>query len=73
MFRSTAMSATGSRMPARSRAVMVLDGMLGLVWVWRERARQRRVLGGLDERMLGDIGLSHGTAWRESVKPFWQA
>lgn len=39
---------------------------------WSERARQRRGLMLLDDRMLKDIGLSRADALREYVKPFWQ-
>ena len=37
-----------------------------------DRADQRRQLAQLDERMLRDIGLSHGDVLRETAKPFWQ-
>ncbi|MEM9473044.1 MAG: DUF1127 domain-containing protein [Pseudomonadota bacterium] len=40
---------------------------------WHERARQRRQLGELDDRLLSDIGLRRIDASRESSKHFWQA
>ncbi len=40
---------------------------------WRERARQRRQLAELDDRLLSDIGLRRIDASRESSKHFWQA
>ena len=46
----------------------VSDGWL----MWLERARQRRKLGELDERMLRDIGVSPGAAFGETRKWFWQ-
>ena len=44
-----------------------------LMETWGDRARERRRLRGLDERMLRDIGISHADAWREARKPFWRA
>ena len=43
-----------------------------LVGLWRERARQRKVLAELDARMLNDIGITRDAAERESSKPFWR-
>ena len=37
----------------------------------RERARQRRQLAMLDDRMLKDIGLSRADVAREADKPVW--
>lgn len=38
---------------------------------WEERARQRRRLSELDDRMLRDIGLTRADVSREVEKPFW--
>ena len=38
---------------------------------WQERARQRRRLSELDDRMLKDIGLTRTDVAREVEKPFW--
>jgi uncharacterized protein YjiS (DUF1127 family) len=46
------------------------QGMLRLQ-AWAERARQRRQLAGLDERLLQDIGVSRAQAMAEAEKPFW--
>ena len=40
--------------------------------LWRERARTRRLLGTLDDRMLHDIGIDRGAAEREETTPFWR-
>jgi uncharacterized protein YjiS (DUF1127 family) len=41
------------------------------VFEWHERARQRRRLSEIDDRMLEDIGLSRADVSREVEKPFW--
>jgi uncharacterized protein YjiS (DUF1127 family) len=43
------------------------------VLLWRERAKSRRVLLGMDDRMLNDIGIDRATARVEGERPFWQA
>lgn len=39
---------------------------------WLDRARERRALARLDDRMLADIGLGRAEAWAEADKPFWR-
>jgi uncharacterized protein YjiS (DUF1127 family) len=39
---------------------------------WLDRARQRRHLGELDDRLLRDIGLSRAEVEHEVARPFWQ-
>ena len=46
--------------------------VLEVLMLWHERARQRRRLLELDDRMLRDIGVSRADAVREAAKPFWQ-
>ena len=46
---------------------------LDTVWIWHWRARTRRQLLTLGDRMLADIGVSRVDASREAAKPFWQA
>ena len=50
----------------------VLTALVDLVIGSVERARSRRILRLLDDRMLRDIGLDRGTAQYESDKPFWR-
>mgnify|MGYP001816180435 CR=1 FL=1 len=40
---------------------------------WHDRAKQRRQLSELDDRLLADIGVTRIDACQESSKPFWQA
>ncbi len=59
-------------MPRRSMsAVEWLRALLQGVARWYGRARERRALAHLDERMLRDIGISAADARREAAKPFW--
>lgn len=38
---------------------------------WHERARSRRILLSLDDRLLRDIGLSRADADHEGSRAFW--
>ena len=49
-----------------------LRDALAVIEAWRERARQRRALARLDDRMLNDIGLTREQADREICKLFWE-
>jgi uncharacterized protein YjiS (DUF1127 family) len=50
----------------------VLVGVADRLMSWVERVRSRRTLGLMDDRMLRDIGIDHGTAYQEIQKPFWR-
>ncbi len=43
------------------------------LWSWQYRYRYRRELGGLDDHLLRDIGVTHLDAQAESAKHFWQS
>lgn len=69
--------ALARRHPARRfgsshRIIRSVLRMTAILMVWQERARQRRQLLELDDRMLRDIGVSRYDAEREASKPFWQ-
>ncbi len=42
------------------------------LWFELEKARQRGLLKGLDDRMLTDLGITREQAVREARKPFWR-
>jgi len=75
MYRYNANDKSGSYFirPARTAAdrglvTRLFDQLVG----WLERARQRRHLGELDDRLLRDIGLSRAEVENELSRPFWQ-
>lgn len=39
---------------------------------WRQRAKSRTELAGLDDRMLADIGITRADAEFLADKPFWK-
>jgi uncharacterized protein YjiS (DUF1127 family) len=65
------------RRQAPRRGATGLGGLaaraIGLFLSWQERARGRKELGQLDDRMLKDIGLNRIDALRETDKPFWRS
>lgn len=42
------------------------------LFAWRERARERRQLQTMSDRLLNDIGLTRADTERETNKPFWR-
>lgn len=44
---------------------------ISMIALWVERGRSRRVLAGLDDYQLRDIGITRADALLESEKPFW--
>lgn len=76
LLRHRDLSLLGRLSLAGSWAVQALGlalahGLTALV-VWQERARERRRLATLDERLLRDVGLSRADIEQEIRKPFWQ-
>ena len=51
---------------------MRLRRAVDLLLTWRERARQRRQLRSLNDRMLRDIGITRADVLAKSSKPFWR-
>ena len=47
-------------------------GILAGLRRWRQRARERRMLAKLDDRLLADIGITRVEQARECMKPFWR-
>jgi len=54
------------------RIVNRLTAWVGNLYLWHERAAERRHLLTLDDRMLRDIGISRADAANEARKPFWR-
>ena len=55
-----------------SALVAQLRHAVELVALWRRRARERKQLAALDDRLLHDLGISRADALRECWKPFWR-
>jgi len=52
----------------RDAASAAFDRLLA----WQDRASSRRMLRGLDDHMLRDIGINRATAESEGSTPFWR-
>ncbi|MNG00899.1 hypothetical protein D3C84_838570 [compost metagenome] len=46
--------------------------LIATLLLWRQRARTRRQLAQLDERLLADAGITTGERAAELARPFWQ-
>ena len=51
----------------------LLVSVLNMLYIWHERAKNRKILAGLDDRLLNDIGINAVKRDRECAKPFWKA
>ena len=49
-----------------------LHRLARILFLWHERARQRRHLQSLSDHMLRDLGLSRADVRAEADKPFWR-
>jgi uncharacterized protein YjiS (DUF1127 family) len=60
----------------RTTPLRRLDKALGVAFdrllTWQERLRSRRMLRGLDDHMLRDIGIDRSAAEQEGSMPFWR-
>ena len=59
--------------PRREAQAGTIDRFLATLRLWRQRARSRRELAGLDDYQLRGFGVSRSQAQFESGKRFWQA
>jgi uncharacterized protein YjiS (DUF1127 family) len=55
---------------AMAAASVKLPIQIALIWI--ERARSRRLLAQIDDRMMRDIGVSRAEIMVETSKPFWR-
>lgn len=62
-----------ARIDVGSRRSFGLVALVEIVLAWQERARQRRQLALMDDRLLRDIGISRAEIAREAGKPFWRS
>jgi uncharacterized protein YjiS (DUF1127 family) len=57
----------------RAAALSFVGNLVTNLFVWLDRARERRQLLSLSDRALQDFGRSRADAAREGDKAFWQA
>jgi uncharacterized protein YjiS (DUF1127 family) len=66
-------SQRGRQQPTLLRRLdRALGGAFDTLLSWRDRARSRRMLRGLDDHMLRDIGIDRSLAEHEGSTPFWR-
>ena len=68
---ATTSARTFPRSSRPARAAGLISGAIETVLLWHTRARERRHLAGLDDRMVRDIGVTQADIEREYRKPFW--
>lgn len=56
----------------RKATVSVTARVLDIALGWMDRARQRRHLAELDDRLLRDIGISRAEVEAEMSRPVWR-
>jgi uncharacterized protein YjiS (DUF1127 family) len=62
-----------SRTSPWAAASAAVESIATTLFVWLERARQRRELLGLNDRDLRDFGANRYDAVSEGSKPFWRS
>lgn len=75
MYRYNTSDKSGSYFVRPTRGKIARGSLTRLfdqVLTWLDRARQRRHLGELDDRLLRDIGLSRAEVEHEIERPFWR-
>lgn len=60
-------------LPAFPSPANLLLSLADTIVAWERRARERRALAEMPERMLKDLGISRVDARREAEKPFWRS
>ena len=65
------LSPTGER-SSLGEIVARAVGHFNVLQAWNDRARQRRQLGQLDDRLLADIGVTRAAASHEAAKLPWE-
>ena len=76
MYRYNADDKSGSYFvrPSRTKAGRgLVTRLFDQLIEWLDRARQRRHLGELDDRLRRDIGLSRAEVENEVSRPFWHS
>ena len=76
MYRYNANDKSGSYFVRPSRTTAgrgLVTRLFDQLIEWLDRARQRRHLGELDDRLLRDIGLSRAEVENEVSRPFWHS
>ena len=58
---------------ARLRNIKRVNAFVAFLMVLQDRARHRRHLRELDDRLLRDVGLSRADVEHEATKPLWRA
>ena len=67
------LKASTRSLPSLPSPAGVLARLVGTVVAWEHRARERRTLAEMPDRLLKDLGISRVDARRESEKPFWRS
>jgi uncharacterized protein YjiS (DUF1127 family) len=64
--------AAGPRQSLWATIDTALGNLVTTMLLWQDRARQRRLLLGLDDQALRDFAASRADATNEGAKPFWR-